>query len=222
MAVFLFQQEDGGADSGFNVACSGGTGAGTTSDHQMLRAGTAGTTEVNPDPGNGLTRVCMAFQSDTTLPEPNVTTWQGGVGAAGNYVVRLNVTSARSGMNWDETWICERTSGGVYNTVASLTGQTQAMDAGTQIQTVNRGSDFSPAAADSTVYIVCVFTGPAHGGSSVGITPSLVIDTPIDDGLGGGGRIMSSLAGAGGLAGPGGIVGPGGGLAGSPEMRRAA
>lgn len=178
MAVFLFQQEDTAADSGFNIACSGGTAGSVTSNHQMLSGGTAGSTEVQPDPGNGVTRVCMAFQSDTALPEPNVTTWQ-----AGDYVVRLNVTTARAGTLWDETYICERTSGGVFNTVASLTGQGTAMAAGTQTHTVNRATDFSPLAANSTVYVVIVLTGPAHGGSDVGVTPSLVIDTPIDDGV---------------------------------------
>lgn len=177
MAVFLFQQEDTVADSGFNIGCSGATAEASPDAQQMLRSGTAGSTEITIDPGNGLTRACLAFQSDTTLPEPNVTTWQ-----AGDYVVRLNVTTARSGMIWEETYICERTSGATFNTVASLVGQTTTMDAGTQTHTVNRASDFT-AAANSTVYIVMVFTGPAHGGSNAGVTPSLVIDTPIDDGI---------------------------------------
>lgn len=177
MAVFLFQQESLGADSGFNVACSGATAGATTAARQMRRGTSPGSTEDTIDPGNGLTRACLAFQSDTSLPEPNVTTWQ-----AGDYVVRLNVTTARSGMIWEETYICERTSGGTFNTVASLVGQTTTMDAGTQTHTVNRASDFT-AAANSTVYIVMVFTGPAHGGSNAGVTPSLVIDTPIDDGV---------------------------------------
>lgn len=178
MPVYLFQQEGGAADSGFNVGCSGGTAGASTSNRQMLRGGTAGATEVTLDPGNGVTRVCHVFQSDTALPEPNVTTWQ-----AGDYVVPLNVTTGRAGTLWDETYICERTSGGVFNTVASLTGQGTSMVAGTQTHTVNRATDFSPADANSTVYIVIVLTGPAHGGSDIGITPSLIVTTPIDDGV---------------------------------------
>lgn len=46
-----------------------------------------------------------------------------------------------------------------------------------------------------------------------------VVEFEID--AAGGGRIMSSLAGAGGLAGHGGIAGPGGGLAGAPVMEAA-
>lgn len=214
MAVFLLQQEDTAADSGFVTTCSGVAAGSVTSDHQMIRSGTAGSTEVLPDPDNTSSSV-LVFQSDITLPEPNVTTWD-----AGDYVIRLNVTTGRAATLWAASYICERTSGGAYNAVASLTGQTTAMGAGTQTMTVNRATDYS-AAASSTVYIVLVFTGAAHGGTDVGITPSLIIDTPIDDGIAVTGRIMSSLVGSGGLAGPGGIAGPGGGLAGSPEMRLA-
>lgn len=178
MAVFLLQQQNVVADSGFNVGCSGATAEASPDARQILRGGSAGSIEITIDPGNGLTRACLAFQSDTGIPEPGVTTWQ-----AGDYVVRLNVTTARSGMIWEETYICERTSGAVFNTVASLTGQTTTMDAGTQTHTVNRGTDFSPLDANSTLYIVMVFTGPAHGGSNAGVTPSLVVDTPIDDGV---------------------------------------
>lgn len=180
MAVYLLQQEDTAADSGFVTTCSGVAAGSVTSDHQMIRGGTAGTTEVSPDPDNTTSSI-LAFQSDTSLPEPNVTTWD-----AGDYVIRLNVTTARIGTVWAATYICERTSGGAYNAVASLTGQSIGMDAGTQTMTVNRATNYA-AAATSTIYIVCVFTGPAHGGSDVGITPSLVIDTPIDDGVAGGG-----------------------------------
>lgn len=176
MAVFLLQQEDTAADSGFVTTCSGVAAGSVTSDHQMLRGGTAGSTEVLPDPDNTTSSV-LVFQSDTSLPEPNVTTWD-----AGDYVIRLNVTTGRTATQWVATYICERTSGGTYNAVASLTGQTTAMTAGTQTMTVNRATNYT-AAATSTIYIVCVFQGPAHGGSDVGITPSLVIDTPIDDGV---------------------------------------
>lgn len=176
MAVFLLQQEDTAADSGFVTTCSGVAAGSVTSNHQMIRGGTAGTTEVLPDPDNGSASV-LAFQSDITLPEPNKTTWD-----AGDYVIRLNVSTGRAATLWAATYICERTAAGGYNAVASLTGQSIAMGAGTQTMTVNRATDYT-AAASSTIYIACVFTGPAHGGSSVGIIPSLIIDTPIDDGV---------------------------------------
>jgi hypothetical protein len=182
MALINFQQEDTSADSGVNIGCSGSTLGTTNFAKEMIQGGTAGTVEVLPDPVSGADRANVMFQSDTGTSLP--TTW-----GSGDYVVRLNITSARSGAVWAETHICERTSGGTYNTVASLTGQADSLSTGVKTHTVNRGTDYA-ASANSTLYIVLVITGPAHGGTNYGFTPDQIINTPIDDGVGGGAALF--------------------------------
>ncbi len=174
MALIL-TQTDTDADSGFNVGCSGQSAGNVTVAREATDGGTSGTTEVLPDPGLGVERAVLAFQSDAGGPEPNDTTWE-----AGDYVVRINVTTARSNSQWTETYICERTSGGTFNTVASLTGQTTSLGAtGVKTHTVNRATDYTAGSA-STIYIVVVISDTnAHGQSKVGITPDQNIDTPI-------------------------------------------
>ncbi len=175
MAIIL-TQTDTAADNGFNVGCSGASSAGaTTASREATEGGTAGSSEITLDPGgNGLVRACLAFQTDVS--EPGTATW-----AAGNYVVRLNCTTSNNGTIWRETHICERTSGGTFNTVASLTGQTDDLATSPTVftHTVNRATVFNADSSSSTLYIVCVFEGDDHGGTSFGITPDQNIDTPI-------------------------------------------
>ena len=90
-------------------------------------------------------------------------------------------------------------------------------------QTANVNIDNSPAEDSEFLFSVELIDADVNdtdffdlrlynGGSALDtytVTPRVTVDKPA-----GAGRIMSSLAGAGGLAGPGGIAGAGGGLAG--------
>jgi hypothetical protein len=175
MALLVLTETDTDADNGTNVGCSGATGGATLIAKEATDGGTAGITQVGPNLGvRELLRAVLMFQSDSD--EPGETTWD-----SGDYVVRVNITQARAGLEWRETYICERTTGGSFNTVASLTGQTtDCSTTGTKTHTVNRATDYS-AASSSTLYIVCVFfmTLP-HGTTNFGVTPDQNINTPID------------------------------------------
>lgn len=172
MAIIL-TQTDNTSLSGFNVGCSGGSTGATTADREATQGGTAGSTEATVAPNTAATDACLIFQSASG--EPNLTNWD-----AGDWVVRLDVTTTNSNVDVDSIYICERTSGGTYNTVTSSTGIARTLGtAQVESFTINRATDYS-AAATSTIYIVVLLDHTAaHGNSNVGITPSQNIDTPI-------------------------------------------
>lgn len=157
----------------FDVGCSGESAGATTAAREIVDGGTAGSTEFSVDPNNNSTAAVVAFR---TTGGVGTDTWE-----AGDYVVSINVTSASGNSDWVATYICERTSGGSFNTVASLTGQTtDVATTGVKSQTVNRGTDFTPAGTDSDLFVVLVFTNSDnHGNSSTSITPDQDITTPI-------------------------------------------
>ena len=177
MAI-IFAQTDTAADSGFNVGSSGETAGLTTYSTEILDGGTlgvgTGTTDID-NSGTDVEFAVIGFQTDTGGPEPNDTSWE-----SGDYVVRLNVSTGRTGISWRATYVMARTSGGSYTTVASLTGQTDSLASpGVVTHTVVLGSDYTANATD-TMYILCVFGGQlTHGNSTVIITNDQNIDTPI-------------------------------------------
>ena len=177
MAAISFRQTDTVADSGVNVGCSGATlGSISPQAREILEGGTAGTTSINMYPQNATGVVLLTFQTDTGTSFPTI--W-----AAGDYVVRLNVSSGRPGVTWVGTYMCERTSGGTFNTVTSLTGQTTDMTTGVHSHTINRPTDYT-ASSGSTLYIVLVFDGLTSGSDNFGVKPDQLIDTPISAGGG--------------------------------------
>ena len=169
---------DDAADSGFNVGDSGETAGLTTFSREILEGGSGigtGTTDIDNDPLDR-ERAVIAFQTDTGAPQPNDATWE-----SGDYVVNINVTTGRSGITWRATYLMSRTSGGTFNTEASLLGQTDDLgSAGVVTHTVVLGSDASVNASD-TMYFLLVFGGALeHGNSTVIITMGENIVTPLD------------------------------------------
>lgn len=174
MAIVL-TQTDTAADSGTDVGCSGASIAHTPISREATEGGTAGSSEASVKVTTGSSGAAVMFQSDTGTGEPSETEWD-----AGDYIVRLNVTTGNTNCTWTETHVCERTSGGSFNTVASLTGQTTTLSAGTHSHTVNRGTTFTAVDGNSTLYIVLVVSSAAdHGQDTFGFTPDQNIDTPI-------------------------------------------
>jgi hypothetical protein len=170
-----FLVSDTASQHGAVAACSGASAGVTVSDLEI--GGTAGTGTRTCEPGTSfaLTR-CDHFE--TASGGTGETDW-GSAGAGNNdWIVRRNVTTGRT-VTWEETYICERTTGGTYNTVVSETGQAIDMSsAGLKTHTLE-ANDFTAGSTGSQIYIVCVDQGPDHGNDAVVLTNGETITTPL-------------------------------------------
>lgn len=175
MALISYNQQDDAAT--YNAGCSG-QADGITTAGRVMDLTALGTTEFTVDPDNLATAACAIFES----PAPNVASW-----AAGDFVVRVNITTVDADTQFVRIDICDN-NGGTY---ATVTG------GGNHVPTHTRGatgvvtetiatSAYTPQSqANSTVFIVLTFNSNApHGNSTVAITPDQIVDTPIDDGVG--------------------------------------
>lgn len=165
-----YQQTDNAVT--FEVGCSGQTAGVSTAGRELIEGGSPGANDVTVDPDNNTEAAVFAL---ATTGGTGLGTWQ-----AGDYVVDLNIVGSNGNSVWSETHICERTAGGAFNTVASLTGQTTDVSAaGVVSHTVNRATDFTPAGTDSDLYIVIVFSNSdPHGNSTTDITPDQTVTAP--------------------------------------------
>ena len=190
MALINFQQID--TDGTFNVACSARSAGLTTAADQATAGGSAGSTPTTVDPdNNGTNLACYAYQCG----KPGASaTWD-----AGTWVVRINFSTGDAGTTLEEVHVCDWLSGTGYTDVdtdTSATALAQATNGGAVTVNVTQSGAHTPqSAADSQPYIVLVFSNTdPHGATSVDITPSLVIDSPIDDGAAAGGGYTGALS----------------------------
>lgn len=159
----------------FNVGCSTRSAGSTTAGRQAISGGTAGATEVTIDPGldtEASQRAVMIFESGA----PNVAEW-----ADGTWTVPVNITTCDAGTILREVWICDN-NGGTFSTVGSNTspGHTRGATGVVTVNIVNPGLHTPQSQANSTVFIVLVFSNnDPHGQSSAGVTPNQTINTPI-------------------------------------------
>jgi hypothetical protein len=176
-----FVTTNNNADDGStaNMGSSGETAGSATQAREMVEGGSGGAT-IQPAIGTSATdieRGVVGFETDQGAPIPNDADWE-----SGDYVVSINLTTARSGISWRATYIMARTSGGSFTTVASLTGQsTDLGTTGTKSMTVNLASNYTANTTD-TLYALLVFGGQlSHGNTSVTITLGGVTDvvTPL-------------------------------------------
>lgn len=148
-----FTQTATNADAGTIAACSGATVGNVAIAKQATVGGTpsgVNSTSGGSDFDSPLTRALVFFECIV----PADTTW-----GAGNWTVRLNITTGTNSCQWTATYVCRVNSAGVsQETLGSLTGQTTNINtAGTKTHTVNQASQATPDAGDK-VYIVLVFT----------------------------------------------------------------
>jgi hypothetical protein len=168
-----YHQTATAAGAGKIAACSGATPIGTQAQTSTATIGgtsggavTVGGTQF--DIGTNLAAVYMEI--DPAAGDQ----WK-----AGNYVVRLNVTTLNANITWTGTYICRLNSSNVSQaTIGSLTGQTTSLGStGVKTHTVS-GAAQTPAAGDK-IYIVCVFSVVTSNNQSFGWTPNQDIDTPL-------------------------------------------
>lgn len=207
MATIDLQQTD--TDITVQVGCSGRSlTASSTAGNRMTDGGTAGTTEDNLSLDNFESLVVAYNDISDNIGE---TIW-----AAGNYTWRLDVTSGNAAISLEEIYVCRLNQAEVnQETLGSATAIGQALGtAQVYSNSISCSAATSPLETDRLALIYVFSNSSEHGGAdAIGITPSQIINTPIER-TAAAGRIMSSLVDHGGLAGHGGIAGTGGGLAG--------
>jgi hypothetical protein len=172
MANISLQQTDTAAIDGAVVACSG-AGAGTTTDNkQATQGGTPGVSSPTISlAGNQTNNRGIHFESAAN--EPGQTSWP-----AGNWVVRLNVTTANANITWTGTYICKvNSSGQSLATVGSLTGQSLGLGS-TGVQSMTVSGSAQTANATDRIYIILIFSNSQTSFQSFNYRPNQLIDTP--------------------------------------------
>lgn len=160
-----------GGDGG-TAQCSGAALASQKQFRLIDRNGSPGSTPAQVTLDASPDEAGVFFE--TPSGQPGLLTWQ-----AGNYVVRLNVTTAASGdVTWSDTYICRVNSSSVnQGTVGSLTGQTTSVSStGVKTHTVS-GSEQTADVGDR-LYVVLVFSNAETSSVNFSFTPDQVIDTP--------------------------------------------
>lgn len=173
MADLILTQTDNAAGCGAVVGCSGATIASTPQAREATKDGSPGVTELEILIALDATQAGIMFQSANN--EPGKTTWE-----AGDWIVRLNVTTGSDRITWVATYVCRFDNVcGSLAVVGSLTGQSISCElTGVKQMTVS-GAEQSANLSDE-VYIVLIFANSfTHGERGIGFTPDQNIDTPI-------------------------------------------
>lgn len=175
----IFGQKQTATLCGPQVACYGGYMGVQTYDRRCETigfAGAPGTAECGMP--NGETEWACVFWEIT--PGATYSQW-----AAGDYVVRCNITTANSAITWEHTYICRLDLNCIaLETIGSLTGQAISLaTTGVKTMTVAGALIASPASTDH-IYIVCVFGNTGAGSATFGVRGNQNIDTPLVAGSG--------------------------------------
>jgi hypothetical protein len=173
MANISLQQTDSGAIDGAESACSSAGATSVTDNKKATQGGTPGTTTPTISlSGNQTNSRGIHFESAAN--EPGQTSWP-----AGNWVVRLNITTANANITWTGTYICRvNSSGQSLATVGSLTGQSLGLGS-TGVQSMTISGSAQSANVTDRIYIVLVFSNSQTSLQSFNYQPNQFIDTPI-------------------------------------------
>ena len=167
-----FQQEDTAAACGTVVGCAGLFLADTPIAQLCVEGGSAGVgvPQVKSSAGE-LGRRAVMFEMQPA---------NGGNWGAGDYVIRLNITTANSNATWIATFVCRFNSACVsQETIGSLVAQTISLGStGVKTHTVS-GSAVTPADNDKVYCVLVVDFAADHGNVSFNFTPDQLVDTPI-------------------------------------------
>ena len=139
----------------------------------LVKDGTAGSSEISLDVGTSQGQKTLSFQ---VTPGAGVT-W-----GAGTVAVRINVTTAEMSAQVNGGFVLRYNSSCVSQETLGSLSVFSIGTAGTYTDNVTITAATSPASTD--VFVVnIVFNSSSHS-ATIGITPSLIIDTPINDGTG--------------------------------------
>ena len=168
--ALIFTQEDTNGTCALGQYCS--TDASTPESRKQCEVGgTAGSTPVT------VTLVKNAMTNNKIQFECIVGT--GKNWGAGNWTIRLNITTANSNITWTGTFICRINSSCVsQETIGSLTGQTTSLGTtGVKTHTVS-GSAVTPGAGDKVMVILRFTNSDNMNSQAFGYTPNQNIDAP--------------------------------------------
>jgi len=172
----ILGQTNSVADCGLIAACSSASLSGTLSA-ELIDGAATGSNELTLSINASGLASPLGFQ--TIANEPNITDW-----AAGDWVVRLNVTSANMNMEWEGTHVCKVSASptcGSAVTVGSLTSQTISMfPTGVKTMTVS-GSNITVGATDVVYIVIILRNTDTMMTQSCGVTVDQDIDTPLVD-----------------------------------------
>jgi hypothetical protein len=165
------QQSDTGFGCPTGAYCSGRSANGSTAGRIAKPTAAKGSTAVTITM-NASAATLWAVNLGDWAPGGNVT-W-----AAGNWIVRLNITTAITGPTWEECYICRASAGCASQaTIGSVTAQAISL-ATTGVKSVTiSGAAQTPAAGD-VVEIVLVFSNSQTMTRAFAFTPDQLIDTP--------------------------------------------
>lgn len=172
--ALTFQQTDEVASCPISEACAPLTTtiSSQASDFAMRPGGTPGVTAESFDIPAGSSRYGVFFQSD----DVGQADWP-----AGNWTIRLNVSSAQNNTAWDGVWVCRVDN--ACATVASVGSETTSVDisAGGVFSKTVSGTATTGTTTDA-VYIVCRFTN-SHSmtARTVGVLPNETVASPIPE-----------------------------------------
>jgi hypothetical protein len=167
-----FQQTDAAAPLGPLQVCSALALSAAPGSWALVEEGIAGSTPFVASWTNNSNASWFCFEID-----PQVDT---GVFPAGDYVMRLNVTSAAAsaGTLWRRFYVCRVTAAGTnVATLASATSQTTALNStGVKTNTVTQAAD---SLGNNTDRVFIVLAIQANATDTVTITPDQMVDTPL-------------------------------------------
>jgi len=177
LALINYNQQDDSAT--FNVGCSGAS-AGATTLGRAMDATALGIGTATTDPDVGVTAACLIFDA----PAPGASaSWDDG-----DWVIRVNITTCDSGTILNAIHVCDF-DGTSYTTVTSQVSAFGHTRGGTGVitATIAQGGAHTPQSATlSRPFIVIIFeNNDAHGNGNVTVTTNQIVDSPIDDGVGG-------------------------------------
>lgn len=174
--VANFQETDAAAAGGAIADhCSGNTSnTGDTESNQADVGGSAGSTPrtVTAD-GSAADLNAIWMELGNAV---DIDAYDGG---AGNWTIRINITTSNHQISLDEIHICRVNSGYVnQETLGSLTGIGENWGStGTMVHTVNQGSGTTITAGDKIIIIFAIDNANAMT-QDFAYTPSVIIDAP--------------------------------------------
>lgn len=172
MATF-YRQTDANINCALAAFCSGLNAAPTEQSTEIDEGSLPGTTEETISIGSVDTKQRAYYMQPALAPSTDFD-WN-----TGNWVVRIDITTASMDTFWEDSYICRVNSACTSQaTIGSLIDQNISLGStGVKTMTVS-GLAQTPSVGDSFV-VVLAFSTTSHAGSSAGITPDRFLDTPL-------------------------------------------
>jgi hypothetical protein len=98
---------------------------------------------------------------------------------AGNWVIRLNVTTFNAAIDWTDTYVCRVNSSGVSQSTIGHDNTVQTLDTNKVYSATVSGSADTPSAGDRIYIVLGLHKNTPTGTTNVTYKPNQTIDTPM-------------------------------------------